>query len=75
MKAPNSQRIGKKIPKKNIHPCPFLSVISPRVKAKSMYRKKPPIPIPHHMVASLSKRLSTRPPAASGEAAEGSCRR
>ena len=29
MKAPKIQRIGKKIPKKNIHPCPFLSVITP----------------------------------------------
>ena len=32
MNAPKIQRIGKKIPKKNIHPCPFLSVISPIVK-------------------------------------------
>jgi hypothetical protein len=35
MKAPKIQRIGKKIPKKNIHPCPFLSVISPSVNATS----------------------------------------
>ena len=32
MKAPMIQSIGKKIPKKNIHPWPFLSVNSPSVK-------------------------------------------
>ena len=35
MKAPKIQRIGTKIPKKNIHPCPFLSVITPSVIARS----------------------------------------
>jgi hypothetical protein len=50
MNAPKIQRIGKKIPKKNIQPCPFLSVISPSVKATIKYRRAPPIPIPHHMI-------------------------
>ena len=48
MKAPKIQRIGKKIPKKNIHPCRFLSVISPSVNATMKYKIPPPIPIPHH---------------------------
>jgi hypothetical protein len=56
MKAPKIQRIGKKIPKKNIHPCPFRSVISPSVKATIRYKKAPPIPIPHHIVSSLEGR-------------------
>jgi hypothetical protein len=45
------QSTGKKIPKKNIHPCPFLSVISPSVKATTKYKMPAPIPIPHHMIA------------------------
>jgi hypothetical protein len=53
MKAQKIQSTGKKIPKKNIHPCPLLSVISPIVNATSRYKKTPPIPIPHHRVASL----------------------
>jgi hypothetical protein len=53
MKAPKIQRSGKKIPKKNIHPCPFLSVISPSVNATIRYRMPPPIPIPHHLISSL----------------------
>jgi hypothetical protein len=52
MKAPKIQRIGKKIPKKNIQPCPFLSVINPSVNATIRY-KMPPIPIAQYMVASL----------------------
>jgi hypothetical protein len=47
MKAPKIQRSGKKIPKKNIHPCPFLSVIIPTVNAMVRYRIAPPTP--HHM--------------------------
>jgi hypothetical protein len=50
MKAPKSQRKGKKIPKKNINPCPFLSVMSPSVNAKMKYKTAPPIPIPHHII-------------------------
>jgi len=53
MKAPKIQSTGKKIPKKNIHPCPFLSVISPSVKTRMKYKNAPPIPIPHHMVPPL----------------------
>jgi hypothetical protein len=49
MKAPKIQSSGKKIPKKNIHPCPFLSVMSPSVKATRKYKMPAPIPIPHHM--------------------------
>jgi hypothetical protein len=43
------QRSGRKMPKKNIHPCPFLSVITPRVINKTRY-SKPPNPMPHHIV-------------------------
>jgi hypothetical protein len=50
MKAPMIHRIGKKIPKKNIHPWPFLSVITPSVTAIKKYRNAAPIPIPHHMM-------------------------
>ena len=50
MKAPKIQSTGKKIPKKNIHPCPFRSVISPSVNTRTKYKKAPPAPIPHHMV-------------------------
>jgi hypothetical protein len=46
MKAPKIQRIGKKIPKKNIQPCPFLRVINPSVNATIKYRMPPPMPIP-----------------------------
>jgi hypothetical protein len=53
MKAPKIQRIGKKIPKKNIHPCPFRSVINPSVNSRAKYKKAPPKPIPHHIVPSL----------------------
>src|SRR5947208_10955452 len=52
MKAPKIQRTGKKIPKKNIHPCLFLSVINPSVKTKTKYKIPPPIPIPHHIRTS-----------------------
>jgi hypothetical protein len=48
MTAPMIQRSGKKIPKKNIQPCPFLNVMNPRVNSKTTYRKTP-VPIPHHM--------------------------
>jgi hypothetical protein len=51
MKAPMSQRSGRKIPKKNSHPCPFLSVLIPRKMSRNRYRKKPPNPMPHHIVA------------------------
>jgi hypothetical protein len=61
MKAPKIQRIGKKIPRKNIHPCPFLSVINPSVNATTRYRKAPPIPIPHHMMGLLRVLLLTEP--------------
>jgi len=53
MKAPMIQRIGKKIPKKNIHPCRFLSVITPSVTARSRCKIPPAIPIPHHKVPPL----------------------
>jgi hypothetical protein len=49
MKAPMSQRSGKKIPKKNIHPWPFLSVLTPRNTSRITYKIKPPMPIPHHI--------------------------
>jgi len=49
MKAPISQRSGKKIPKKNIHPWPFLSVLNPRNTSRITYKMKPPMPIPHHI--------------------------
>jgi hypothetical protein len=58
MKAPKIQRIGKKIPRKHIHPSPFLNVIKPSVNTKTRYRKNPPKPIPHHMIAPL--RVVTR---------------
>ena len=48
MKAPKIHSTGKKSPKKNIHPCPFLSVINPSVNTKIRYTI-PPIPIAHHM--------------------------
>jgi len=51
MNAPKIQRSGKKIPRKNIHPCPFLSVINPSVNTKTRY-KIPAPPIPHHMLSS-----------------------
>jgi hypothetical protein len=51
MTAPMIQKIGRKIPKKNIHPCPFLSVITPRVMSKTRY-SRPPKPMPHHMLFS-----------------------
>jgi hypothetical protein len=41
MNAPMSQRIGKKIPKKNIQPCPFLSVMSPIVNKRIRYSRAP----------------------------------
>jgi hypothetical protein len=41
--------MGRKIPKKNIQPCLFLSVISPSVKAAIKYTMPPPTPIPHHI--------------------------
>jgi hypothetical protein len=44
-----SQSTGKKIPKKNIHPCPFLSVITPSETSRTKYRTAPK-PIPHHIV-------------------------
>jgi hypothetical protein len=52
MKAPKIQRTGKKIPRKNIHPCPFLRVINPSVNATTKYKKAAPMPIPHHMISS-----------------------
>src|SRR6266487_655804 len=62
MKAPKSQNTGKKIPKKNIQPCPFLSVASPSVNATSRYKKRPPKPIPHHIVppSTASRQGRTR---------------
>jgi hypothetical protein len=50
MKAPKIHRIGKKIPRKTIHRCRFLSVMSPSVKATRKYKIPAPIPIPHHMI-------------------------
>ena len=47
-----SQKRGTKIPKKNIQPCPFLSVLNPSVNSAKRY-KKAPNPIPHHMVPPL----------------------
>ena len=46
--APMNQTSGKKIPKKNIQPWPFLNVMTPSVTRRSTYRKTP-IPIPHHI--------------------------
>ena len=54
MNAPMIQNKGKKNPKKNIHPCPFLSVARPRVQSTSKYRKTPPIPTNHHIASSFS---------------------
>lgn len=51
MNAPMSQSKGKKIPKKNIHPWPFRSVANPSVNNTITYRKAPPIPIAHNIVA------------------------
>jgi hypothetical protein len=50
MMAPMIHKNGKKIPKKNIHPCPFRSVITPSVISRTTYKIPPPIPIPHHIV-------------------------
>src|SRR4051812_26205059 len=50
MTAPMIQKIGTKMPKKNIHPCPFLSVMTPRVISNTRY-SKPPKPMPHHMIS------------------------
>jgi hypothetical protein len=55
MMAPMSQKTGMKIPKKNIHPCPFLSVIKPSVTSRTTYKMTPPKPIPHHMIVSLDR--------------------
>ena len=45
MNAPKIQRIGKKIPKKNSHPCPFLRVMTPNVTARtSLYRLRLGVP-------------------------------
>jgi hypothetical protein len=52
MIAPMSQSSGKKIPKKNIQPCPFLNVMTPSVTSRTTYRRAP-IPIPHHMRSPL----------------------
>jgi hypothetical protein len=60
MKAPLSQRSGKKMPKKNIHPCPFLSVLKPRKKSSNKYKKTPPIPIPHQWFLLLADCLVGR---------------
>ena len=48
MNAPKIQRIGKNIPKKNSHPCRFLSVITPSVTISTRYKIAAPIPIPHN---------------------------
>jgi hypothetical protein len=48
------------MPKKNSHPCPFLSVITPSVISSTTYRR-PPKPIPHHIPTSLSPG-SEKPP-------------
>ena len=47
MNAPRIQSSGKKSPKKNIHPWPFLMVMNPSVNARIRY-KSPPNPIAHH---------------------------
>jgi hypothetical protein len=60
MIAPMIQRNGRKMPKKNSHPCPFLSVITPSVIRSTTYRR-PPKPIPHHIPTSLSPG-SEKPP-------------
>jgi len=48
MKAPISQRSGKKIPKKNIHPWPFLSVLKPRKKSSNRHKKAADTDSPRH---------------------------
>jgi len=52
MKAPKIHRIGKKIPKKNIQPCRFRSVMSPSVNTRTKYKSAAPIPMPHHIGTS-----------------------
>jgi hypothetical protein len=59
MNAPKIHRIGKKIPKKNIQPCPFRSVLRPS-HTKRMNQSSAPKPIPHYMVASSAS--LTEPP-------------
>ena len=51
MNAPKIQSSGKKIPRKNIHPCPFRSVLRPSQTKRTIQRRAPK-PIPHHTVAS-----------------------
>src|SRR3954464_1930315 len=53
MNAPTSQSTGKKIPKKNIIPWPFRSVVRPSVKSTNMYKSAAPIPIAHHIISPL----------------------
>jgi hypothetical protein len=53
MKAPKIQSSGKKIPKKNIQPCPLRSVLMPS-QMKSTTQINAPIPIPHHIAGLLS---------------------
>jgi hypothetical protein len=48
MNAPMIQSNGKKIPRKNIHPCPFRSVLSPSQMNRTI-QMRAPIPIPHHI--------------------------
>ena len=53
MNAPMIQSSGKKIPKKNIHPCPFRSVLRPS-QTKRTIQMRAPKPIPHHMRAPFA---------------------
>ena len=58
MNAPKIQRIGRKIPRKNIHPCPFRSVRSPSQIKRTSHRsaRKPPV---YHHIADLLTRSSS----------------
>jgi hypothetical protein len=53
MNAPKIQSNGKKMPKKNIQPCPLRSVLMPS-QMKSTTQISAPIPIPHHIAGLLS---------------------
>jgi hypothetical protein len=59
MNAPKIHRSGKKIPKKNIHPCPFRSVLRPS-QTKRMSQSRAPKPIPHHIVGLPCVSLTER---------------
>src|SRR6476661_1145390 len=49
MNAPMIHSNGKKIPKKNIHPCPFRSVLRPSHTKRMIQKSAATPPIPHHI--------------------------